>query len=60
MPLYIVVKAMTFAAVVLFSTSAGATIVTDWNNAGTCRGAGEQTGAAYGRACAGYRAYVHV
>src|SRR5882672_4615410 len=33
MPLYRLVKAMTFAAVVLFSTSAGATIVTDWNSA---------------------------
>jgi len=27
------VKAMTFAAVVLFWTSTGATVVTDWNNA---------------------------
>ena len=33
MPLYLLVKAMTFVAVVLFWTSAGATIVTDWNNA---------------------------
>src|SRR6516225_1621804 len=33
MPLYMLVKAMSFAAVVLFSISAGATIVTDWNNA---------------------------
>jgi Domain of unknown function (DUF6851) len=32
-PLYMLVKAMTFAAVVLFWTSAGANIVTDWNNA---------------------------
>jgi membrane-associated phospholipid phosphatase len=33
MPLYMIVKAMTFAVVVLFSTSTEATIVTDWNNA---------------------------
>jgi len=33
MPVYMLVKAMTFAAVVLFWTSAGANIVTDWNNA---------------------------
>ena len=33
MPLYMLVKAMAFAAVVLFSTAAGATVVTDWNNA---------------------------
>src|SRR5215831_16070474 len=33
MPLYMLVKAMTFAAVVLFWTSTGATVVTDWNNA---------------------------
>ena len=33
MPLYIVITAITFAAVVLFSTSAGATVVADWNNA---------------------------
>jgi hypothetical protein len=32
-PLYMLVKVMTFAAVVLFWTSAGANIVTDWNNA---------------------------
>lgn len=33
MLLYMLVKALTFAAVVVFSTSAGATVVTDWNNA---------------------------
>src|SRR5215813_11909660 len=33
MPLYMLVKAMTFTAAVLFWTSAGANIVTDWNNA---------------------------
>src|SRR4029453_8372238 len=33
MPLYMIVKAMTFVVVVLFSTSTEATIVTDWNNA---------------------------
>src|SRR2546425_711053 len=33
MPLSMLLKAMTFAAVVSFATSAGATIVTDWNNA---------------------------
>jgi len=33
MPLYMLIKAITFAAVVLFSTSAGATIVAVWNNA---------------------------
>jgi membrane-associated phospholipid phosphatase len=33
MPLYMLVKAMTFTAVVLFWTSTGATVVTDWNSA---------------------------
>src|SRR5215510_7870363 len=33
MPWYMLVKAMTFAAVVLFATSAGASIVTVWNEA---------------------------
>src|SRR5262245_47228316 len=34
MPLYILVKAMTFAVVMLFATTAaGSTIVVDWNNA---------------------------
>ena len=33
MLLYRLIKAMTFAAVVLFATSAGASIVIDWNNA---------------------------
>src|SRR5262252_9533057 len=33
MPLYMLVKAMAFAAVVLFATSAGASIVTVWNEA---------------------------
>jgi hypothetical protein len=33
MPLYMPVKAMTFAAVVLFAPSAGTTIVADWNAA---------------------------
>ena len=39
MPLYMIIKAMMFAAVVLFAPSAGATeppeptIVADWNNA---------------------------
>ena len=43
MPLHMIVKAMTFAAVVLFATSAGATIVTDWNDAALARGAGGQS-----------------
>ena len=33
MPLYMIIKALMFAAVVLFAPSAGATIVVDWNAA---------------------------
>ena len=33
MPLYMIIKALMFAAVVLFAPSAGATIVADWNTA---------------------------
>src|SRR5262249_25821231 len=44
MLLYMIVKAMTFAAVVLSSISVGATIVTDWNNAALAEGRASRLG----------------